>query len=170
MTLPKDRNARKRAPMATGVLAYFPDALAAVAGCSLAGNEQHAPGEPLHWVRDRSTDHTDCIVRHLVDHMTADPIDSDGVPHIVKVAWRALAEAQLFLEAREREAQKRESAQEIVNRVNRAALETGSTIHMPVEAGGARGKTREEHAAPICAVCSFKTPDCHCFVKVSPRG
>jgi hypothetical protein len=163
VTLPSDKLARKRTPIATGVLAYFPDALAAVAGCSLAGNEQHAPGEPLHWVRDKSTDHADCIVRHLVDHLTGDQMDSDGVLHIVKVAWRALAEAQLAIEARQAKENKRESAQEIVNRVNQAALASGSTIRMPVEAGGIRGQTLEQTQMPICAVCSFKTPDCHCF-------
>ena len=121
MTLPTDKQARKRMPIATGVLAYFPDAIAAVAGCSLAGKAQHAPDEPLRWIREKSSDHTDTIVRHLVDHMTADPIDADGVPHIVKVAWRALAEAQLFLEAQQAKPDKRAEAQEIVNRVNAAA-------------------------------------------------
>lgn len=124
MTLPTDKQARKRMPIATGALAYFPDAIAAVAHCSVIGNEQHAPGEPLHWVREKSMDHTDTIVRHLVDHMTADPIDADGVPHIVKVAWRALAEAQLFLEAQQAKESKRASAVEICARVNATASES----------------------------------------------
>ena len=46
-----DVNERKTYPMATGCLDYFPDALVAVARVSFVGNEQHNPGEPLHWDR-----------------------------------------------------------------------------------------------------------------------
>lgn len=87
--------ARKRQPMATGLLDYFPDALAAVSECSFVGNQQHNPGETLHWAREKSTDHADCIVRHMKDRGT---IDSDGVRHSTKVAWRALAQLQLEIE------------------------------------------------------------------------
>jgi len=45
--LPSDPTARKALPICTGVLDYFPDALAAVAACSLEGNNQHNPGQPL---------------------------------------------------------------------------------------------------------------------------
>jgi hypothetical protein len=121
VTLPKDREARGEFPMATGLIAYFPDALAWVAKCSLAGNKQHSPGQPLKWRRDVSADHPNKIMRHLSDHLTSDPVDDDGIPHCVKVAWRALAEAQLFLEAQQAKAEKRESAQEVVNRINEMA-------------------------------------------------
>lgn len=86
---------RKGAPIARGVLDYFPLAIAAVAELSRIGNEQHNPGEPMHWAREKSTDHADCIVRHLIDRGR---IDSDGVRHSIKVAWRALAMCQLELE------------------------------------------------------------------------
>lgn len=86
---------RKETPIFSGVLLYFPDAIAAVARCSWVGNEQHNPGEPLHWSRDKSADHHDCIVRHLMD---AGTIDSDGVRHSAKVAWRALAALQIEME------------------------------------------------------------------------
>lgn len=46
MSLPTDPKARKALPITTGVLDYFPDALAAVAACSKAGNDQHNPGQP----------------------------------------------------------------------------------------------------------------------------
>ena len=82
--------------MATGCLDYFPDALAAVAALSWHGNNKHNPGQPLHWSRGKSNDHPDCIMRHLVDRGT---IDTDGIRHSVKVAWRALAELQEELEA-----------------------------------------------------------------------
>ena len=74
--------------MFSGLLAYFPDALAEVARVSEAGSRQHHPGEPLHWDKSKSTDHADCIVRHLVDSGT---LDDDGMRHSAKVAWRSLA-------------------------------------------------------------------------------
>ena len=88
MTLPKDAAARKRTPLVTGCLDYFPEALAAVARVSLAGNEQHHAGEPLHWDKAKSTDHADSLLRHLIERGT---LDADGSPHTAKVAWRALA-------------------------------------------------------------------------------
>ncbi len=93
--LPEDKTARKDTPIFSGVLAYFPDALAMVARVSKAGNDQHNPGQELHWSRGKSNDHADCIIRHLVDHGT---IDTDGFPHTAKVAWRALALLQEELE------------------------------------------------------------------------
>lgn len=88
MGLPVDPKARKALPITTGVLDYFPRALAEVARVSVAGNEQHNPGQPLHWAREKSTDHADCITRHLIDR---GKFDSDGQRHSAKVAWRALA-------------------------------------------------------------------------------
>jgi len=87
---------RKNAPVARGVLDYFPDALLEVANLSRIGNEQHNPGQPMHWAREKSTDHADCIIRHLIDRGT---LDTDGVRHAAKVAWRALALLQLEIEA-----------------------------------------------------------------------
>jgi len=87
--------ARKETPVWGGVLNYFPDAVAAVARVSFKGNEKHNKGEPLHWARDKSTDQEDCIVRHMLNPYE---LDEDGELHIVHVAWRALAAAQLALE------------------------------------------------------------------------
>lgn len=94
-TLTTNSAARKALPICTGVLDYFPDALADVARLSKIGNEKHNPGEPLHWQRDKSTDHADCIIRHQIDRGT---IDTDGLLHDAKVAWRALAQLQLAIE------------------------------------------------------------------------
>lgn len=96
--LPKESKERKNIPIATGVLDYFPLALAEVAKCSKVGNDQHNPGQPLHWAKDKSTDHADCILRHLIERGT---IDSDGVLHSAKVAWRALALLQTELEVKQ---------------------------------------------------------------------
>ena len=82
--------------MARGLLDFFPGALAAVAELSRIGNDQHNPGQPMHWAREKSTDHADCAVRHLVDR---GKIDTDVVRHSTKLAWRALALLQLELEA-----------------------------------------------------------------------
>jgi hypothetical protein len=91
-----DSTARKGVPLATGLLDYFPDALVAVAQLSKAGNDKHNPGQPLHWSRGKSSDHADCIQRHMLDRGTVD--EEDGVRHSVKVAWRALAQLQEELE------------------------------------------------------------------------
>jgi dATP/dGTP diphosphohydrolase len=87
--------ARKALPIATGVLDYFPDALLAVAEVSRVGNEQHHPGEPLHWDKSKSTDEADALMRHLLDRGTT---DTDGLRHSAKVAWRALALLQRELD------------------------------------------------------------------------
>lgn len=97
-SLPTGAADRKAAPMAEGLLWYFPNALAAVAGVSKRGNDQHNPGQPMHHARGKSMDHADCIIRHLVDSGT---VDTDGVRHSAKVAWRALALLQEELEREE---------------------------------------------------------------------
>ena len=74
---------------------YFPDAIMEVSRVSLAGNKQHHPDKPLHWDRNKSTDELDALTRHLID---AGKIDSDGIRHSAKVAWRALANLQKELE------------------------------------------------------------------------
>lgn len=93
--LTTDSEARKNVPLASGLLDYFPDALAEVARLSKIGNDKHNPGQPLHWSRGKSDDHADCIMRHMIDRGT---IDTDGILHDAKVAWRALAQLQLALE------------------------------------------------------------------------
>ena len=93
--LPTDKQARKDTPICRGVLDYFPLALAEIARVSKAGNDQHNPGQPLHWAKEKSTDHADCIARHLIERGT---MDDDGMRHSAKMAWRALALLQIELE------------------------------------------------------------------------
>lgn len=95
MLLPTDPQERKGIPITTGVLDYFPLAIAEVAKCSKAGNDQHNHGQPLHWAKGKSTDHADCIPRHLIDRGS---FDTDGIRHSAKLAWRALALLQIELE------------------------------------------------------------------------
>lgn len=87
---------RKEVPIFGGLMQYFPDALAAVAHHSYLANEKHNPGEPLHWSREKSGDHEDCIARHLANVGT---FDNEGMRHSVSLAWRALALLQLEIEA-----------------------------------------------------------------------
>lgn len=94
--LPTDAAARKAVPLVRGFLDYFSAACAEVAHVSKVGNDQHNPGEEMHHARGKSTDHADCIVRHLMERGTK---DVDGLRHSAKVAWRALALLQEELEA-----------------------------------------------------------------------
>ena len=93
--LPTDPAERKGLPLASGVLDYFPLALLEVARASQAGQEQHNPGKPLAWDRSKSGDESDALARHLLERGT---VDSDGIRHSAKVAWRALALLQKELE------------------------------------------------------------------------
>jgi hypothetical protein len=83
--------------MFSGLLKYFPDALMEISRVSYVGNEQHNPGEPLHWDREKSMDQEDCIVRHLKDRIK-NKFDADGERHMAKAAWRSLAALQLEIE------------------------------------------------------------------------
>ena len=97
--LPSNPSERKDVPLFSGLVRYFPDALAYVARVSLAGNKQHHPDEPLHWDRAKSTDEHDALLRHLFEAGTT---DIDGLLHSGKVAWRALAALQKEIESDER--------------------------------------------------------------------
>ena len=95
---------RKRIPVASGCVDYFPDALEAVAFLSWVGNEKHNPGEPLHDARGKSQDDADALVRHLKDRGKFDIVEAaDGrrfiVRHSAAVAWRALRLLQREIEA-----------------------------------------------------------------------
>lgn len=101
-TLPTDSSERKNYPMLSGCLKYFPAALAGVSNISKKGNDKHNPGEPLHHARGKSTDHGDCIIRHLTD--TEDllaafdrgiDVSSDMIiTEVNQMAWRVLAYSQ----------------------------------------------------------------------------
>ena len=86
---------RKNMPVFSGVLQYFPDAIREVSKTSWAGNEQHHPDKTLHWDRSKSGAELDALTRHLIE---AGTIDSDGIRHSAKEAWRALANLQKELE------------------------------------------------------------------------
>src|SRR6185312_15067067 len=96
--LPTYSNERKEIPIYSGVVKYFPLALAAIAKHSKRGNDKHNPGQPLHWSREKSSDHEDCIARHLVD---IDAVNAAGeYEEATALAWRALAALQIREEKR----------------------------------------------------------------------
>jgi hypothetical protein len=103
LTLPTDSADRKNYPLAKGLLEYFPAALSGVAKISKYGNDKHNPGQPLHHARGKSTDHSDCIVRHLIDtadllaaidHKTPGIKPEAVLNEVSQMAWRALALSQ----------------------------------------------------------------------------
>jgi hypothetical protein len=94
--LPTDAAERKKIPLWSGLMQYFPLTLIEVAKLSYIGNEQHNKGEKLHWAREKSSDQEDTLLRHLMEKGT---VDTDGVRHIIKACWRCLASAELELEA-----------------------------------------------------------------------
>lgn len=105
-TLPTDSNERKNYALLRGCLRYFPAALAGVALISKLGNDKHNPGEEMYHAREKSTDHGDCIVRHLMDlqdllanaERANSPLTPYGEQQILSEAsslcWRALALSQ----------------------------------------------------------------------------
>jgi hypothetical protein len=103
MTLPTDSAERKNYPLFRGCLRYFPAALAGVAHISKLGNDKHNPGEDIHHARGKSTDHGDCIIRHLTDvedllaalNRGDDKVTKEDVLlEVNQMAWRVLAFSQ----------------------------------------------------------------------------
>lgn len=94
-SLPNDASSRKNFPISTGVLDYFPDALLSISEISKAGNDQHNPGLPMRWTRDKSGDESDAFMRHFLQRGT---LDTDGKRHTAKAAWRILALLQKEIE------------------------------------------------------------------------
>lgn len=89
LTLPTDSSVRKTFPMWSGLLAYFPSALARVSHHSFEGNQKHNPGKPLQHARNKSTDHADCIVRHLLD--AHELSGEERLTELAALCWRSLA-------------------------------------------------------------------------------
>ncbi len=92
---------RKGIPVYSGFIKYFPRAILAVARLSQVANDQHNPGEDLHWAKEKSTDEQDAMMRHLVDDAKGEVLDTDKQRHLTKVAWRAMAKLERVLEEEE---------------------------------------------------------------------
>lgn len=98
MKLPEEYNERKKWQLWTFLTEYFPDAFLAVVDVSIKGNDQHNPGQPLHWAREKSTDQMNTAMRHAWDHSRGTIKDSDNCYHLAKAIWRLSAELQLTIE------------------------------------------------------------------------
>lgn len=83
---PSDPHERKKYPIYSTVLSYFPSAIAAVSRHCVSGNVQHNMGDEYIWGRSKSTDHLDCMIRHAMEG------------DLPAMAWRALAALQEDLE------------------------------------------------------------------------
>ena len=80
----------------SAMLKRFGHALACIARLSLAMNEIHCPGQPLHWSdKSKASDHGDPLMRHAMQRGAR---DTDSHRHTAKAAWRALAFLQVALE------------------------------------------------------------------------
>ena len=96
--LPTENEARKALPVYDFLVGYFPAAFLEVVKVAVVGNQQHNPGEKLHWARHKSTDQLNTALRHILDHGTGNPLDVDGCYHLAKAIWRLSAELQLLVE------------------------------------------------------------------------
>ncbi len=101
----KDPAVRKLMPVATGFYKYFPDAIKVVSWVSRAANEQHNPGEPLYWNKDKSKDEEDACARHQLDALTGAPPEErlkelGDLAHLAQRAWRAMAALQRECDAK----------------------------------------------------------------------
>lgn len=97
-----DYDTRKSYPIFDGFVMYFPRAMAAVAQVSLLGNQQHNPGEPLHWAKGKSMDQKNTMLRHMIDDAMGVRFGPDGQRTKAQAVWRALADLELDLEAEEK--------------------------------------------------------------------
>jgi hypothetical protein len=102
-TLPTGSSERKEYPLFRGCLRYFPAALAGVAKTSKVGNDKHNPGEPMYHARGKSTDHGDCVLRHMADvedllsaleRGDSNVTIQNVLTEVDQMAWRALAFSQ----------------------------------------------------------------------------
>lgn len=94
--LPADDKLRKQVRAYQGFVKYFPDAIALVAILSKVANEQHNPGTPMHWAKEKSKDELDSLMNHLMDVAAKGELsqDGDGILDAVKIAWRGMANLQ----------------------------------------------------------------------------
>lgn len=80
-TLPNESKMRYHYPISSGCLAYFPAALAGVAKHSYIGGAKYNDGALVH-LRYISTEHLDCIGRHLLDLQDLIAAKTRGTTHV----------------------------------------------------------------------------------------
>jgi len=91
--LPEDSEERKKYPLYSGLFHYFPRTCALIARVSWDGSKQHHPDKPMHWDKNKSTDHIDCAFRHAMEGEEAND------PYLMaQAAWRLMARTETMLE------------------------------------------------------------------------
>lgn len=106
-----DYKGRKNLPIFNYLTRYFPKATVEIVKVCVAGNVQHNPElDPtdINWSRGKSTDQLNTAMRHMIDHATTGPRDTESLPvqkmiggntyHLAKAAWRIMAELELQIE------------------------------------------------------------------------
>lgn len=96
--LTTDPVARKQLQLYTFMFEYFPLAWLEVVRVARLGNDQHNPGQPLHWAREKSTDQMNALFNHLFDYGLGQKRDTSGSYHLANLIWRASAQLQLDIE------------------------------------------------------------------------
>jgi len=114
--LPTDATERKNTPVYTGFMCFFPLGIAEVAKHSHDSTQQHHPGEPCHWDKNKSTDEKDSQARHLLDQTFPDQTLDELILHARAGAWRAMANLErLCAERQVRDAWQREYNARVAN-------------------------------------------------------
>lgn len=90
---------RKALPIGDALL-YFPLAFMAFAEVCKIANEQHNPGQSMHWARGKSKDQLNTNIRHIFDDalgLEKDP--ADGCWMLAKSLFRVGAALEIKMEA-----------------------------------------------------------------------
>lgn len=93
-TLPDLSKERLKYPISGGCLAYFPAALAGVSKHSYIGGAKYNNGGLVH-LRYVSTQHMDCIQRHLMDLQDLLAARERGVTHVLVPIWNFEEKAEV---------------------------------------------------------------------------
>ena len=90
MLLPQDAEERREYPVGTFMRDYFPYALTMLAHHSFIANEQHNPGQPMHWAKDKSIGDGNQLMRHFLE---GDKIATAwrAVEAVERECWRLVA-------------------------------------------------------------------------------
>ena len=87
-----------KAPMWRGLVAYFPNALSAVAQVSQMGKDKYGEWGGWRYVEGAEGRYTDALMRHMSAVARGELFDPEsGLPHKAHAAWNALAILEMQL-------------------------------------------------------------------------
>lgn len=96
-TLPVDGKTRKEHPIGDGCIAYFPAAIAGVARHSFVAGAKYNNGGLTH-NRWQSTDHVNCIERHLMDMRDLQAAHARGIATVEVLQYNFETKQEEFVE------------------------------------------------------------------------